>query len=306
MFDYIRENDRKDFRFFKMPHALFTEGLFDALSNEAKLLYGLLLDRMSLSAKNGWQDEKGRIFIHFKNAEVCQKLSIGAQKAVKLLRELVEIGLIERIRIGLGKPDRIYVKQYQNVTIPKENAETVETSENAIVPDDENHNSGILEITTPEFPNAQLTPYKNKTKKFRQIPSNPSADEMDAMRAQIKENIEYDWFADCYADHETISGSQEELDELVEIMTESACTVGTVRIHGQEMAAEVVKSRMLKIGSEHIQYVFDCLKHTTSKIRNIKAYLLTALFNAPATICNHYGAMVRHDLYGKEVTNDVF
>ena len=104
MFDYIRENDRKDFRFFKMPHALFTEGLFDALSNEAKLLYGLLLDRMSLSVKNGWQDEKGRIFIHFKNAEVCQKLRIGAQKAVKLLRELVEIGLIERIRIGLGKP----------------------------------------------------------------------------------------------------------------------------------------------------------------------------------------------------------
>ena len=302
MFDYIRENDRKDFRFFKMPHALFTEGLFDALSNEAKLLYGLLLDRMSLSVKNGWQDEKGRIFIHFKNAEVCQKLSIGAQKAVKLLRELVEIGLIERIRIGLGKPDRIYVKQYQSEPQEQEDVEKAEIA----MPDDDFQHSGISEITTPELPNAQLTPYKNKTKKFRQLPSNPSADVMEAMRAQIKENIEYDWFSDCYADHEKISGSQEELDELVELMTESACTVGTVRIHGQEMAAEVVKSRMLKIGSEHIQYVFDCLKQTTSKIRNIKAYLLTALFNAPATICNHYGAMVRHDLYGKEVTNDVF
>ena len=302
MFDYIRENDQKDYRFFKMPHALFTEGLFDALSNEAKLLYGLLLDRMSLSAKNGWQDEKGRIFIHFKNAEVCQKLRIGAQKAVKLLRELVEIGLIERIRIGLGKPDRIYVKQYQSEPQEQENVEKAEIA----MPDDDLQHSGISEIKTLEFPNAQLTPYKNKTKKFRQIPSNPSADVMEAMRAQIKNNIEYDWFAACYADHETLCGSQEELDELVELMTESACTVGTVRIHGQEMAAEVVKSRMLKIGSEHIQYVFDCLKQTTSKIRNIKAYLLTALFNAPATICIHYGAMVRHDLYGKEVTNDVF
>ena len=302
MFDYIRENDRKDFRFFKMPHALFTEGLFDALSNEATLLYGLLLDRMSLSVKNGWQDEKGRIFIHFKNAEVCQKLRIGAQKAVKLLRELVEIGLIERIRIGLGKPDRIYVKQYQSEPQEQEDVEKAEIA----MPDDDFQHSGISEITTPELPNAQLTPYKNKTKKFRQIPSNPSADVMEAMRAQIKNNIEYDWFAACYADHETLCGSQEELDELVELMTESACTVGTVRIHGQEMAAEVVKSRMLKIGSEHIQYVFDCLKQTTSKIRNIKAYLLTALFNEPATICNHYGAMVRHDLYGKEVTNDVF
>ena len=91
------------------------------------------------------------------------------------------------------------------------------------------------------------------------------------------------------------------MDELVELMTESACATGSVRIHGQDMAAEVVKSRMLKIGSEHIQYVFDCMKRTTSKIRNIRAYLLTALFNAPTTISSYYGAMVRHDLCGGEV-----
>ena len=301
MFDYIRENELQDFRFFKMPHALFTEGQFDALSNEAKLLYGLLLDRMSLSAKNGWQDEDGRVFIHFKNAEVCQKLRIGAQKAVKLLKELVNIGLIERIRIGLGKPDRIYVKQYCSTTIPEENTDPVETPDVVIVPDDENQYSGFSEITTPEFPDAQLPPCNNKTNRFRQITSNLSADEMDEIRAQIKENIEYDWFCDSYADHEKISGSQEELDELVELMTESACATRTVRIHGQEMAAEVVKSRMLKIGSEHIQYVFDCMKRTTSKIRNIRAYLLTALFNAPTTISSYYGAMVRHDLCGEEV-----
>ena len=299
MFDYIRENELKDFRFFKMPHALFTEGVFDALSNEAKLLYGLLLDRMSLSVKNGWQDDAGKVFIHFKIAEVCEKLRIGAQKAVKLLRELVNIGLIERVRIGLGKPDRIYVKQYQSVTISeetKETVETVETPETVIVPDDENHHSGISEIKTPEFPDSQLPQSNNKTNRFRQIKSNPSADEMDAIREQIKENIEYDWFSECYADHEKISGSQEELDELVELMTECACSSGNIRIQGQEMPAEVVKSRMLKIGSDHIQYVLDCLAKTTSKIRNIKAYLLTTLFNATTTISSYYGAMVRHDL----------
>lgn len=296
MFDYVRENELRDFRFFKMPHALFTEGVFEALSNDAKLLYGLLLDRMSLSAKNGWQDAAGKVFIHFKNAEICAKLHIGAQKAVKLLKELVNIGLIERIRIGLGKPDRIYVKQYQSGTISEENAETVETPDAVIVPDDENQNSGISEIKTQEFPDSQLPQYNNKTNRFKQIISNPSADEMDAMREQIKENIEYDWFADCFADHEKINGSQEELDEIVELMTECACTSGTVRIHGQDMSAEVVKSRMLKIGSDHIQYVFDCLKRTASKIRNIKAYLLTTLFNAPTTISSYYGAMVRHDM----------
>ena len=296
MFDYIRENELRDFRFFKMPHALFTEGVFDALSNEAKLLYGLLLDRMSLSVKNGWQDDAGKVFIHFKITEVCEKLRIGAQKAVKLLRELVNIGLIERVRIGLGKPDRIYVKQYQSGTMPEEQAETVETPETEFVPDDENHHSGISEIKTPEFPDSQLPQSNNKTNRFRQIKSNPSADEMDAIREQIKENIEYDWFSECYADHEKISGSQEELDELVELMTECACSSGNIRIQGQEMPAEVVKSRMLKIGSDHIQYVLDCLAKTTSKIRNIKAYLLTTLFNATTTISSYYGAMVRHDL----------
>ena len=175
MFDYIRENELQDFRFFKMPHALFTEGQFDALSNEAKLLYGLLLDRMSLSAKNGWQDEDGRVFIHFRNAEVCQKLRIGAQKAVKLLKELVNIGLIERIRIGLGKPDRIYVKHYQSAPQENENVENAET----IVSDDDFQHSGISENTTPEFPDAQLPQCNNKTNRVRQITSNPSADGLD-------------------------------------------------------------------------------------------------------------------------------
>ena len=115
-------------------------------------------------------------------------------------------------------------------------------------------------------------------------------------RQQIKENIEYDWFTECYADHEKISGSKEELDEMVELMTECACATNPIRIHGQEMPAEVVKSRMLKLTSEHIQYVFDCLARTTTKIGNIKAYLLTALYNAPATISSYYSTLVRHHM----------
>ena len=298
MFDYIYQKADCRCQFFKMPMSLFTDELLAALSNEAKLLYGLLLDRTGLSIMNDWTDENGRVYINFTNAEVCQMLRIGAAKAVKIFKELVTVGLIERIRIGLGKPDRIFVKhiaqpEEQPCNVPEE--VTFDTD-----------NSAISDHEILEFSNADFPQYNNQTNGFRTIKSNPSvhgqrekriSPELFALyRQQIKENIEYDWFAECYADREKIGGSQEELDELVELMTECACATGNIRIHGQEMPAEVVKSRMMKLTSEHIQYVFDCLARTTTKIGNIKAYLLTTLYNAPATISSYYSTLVRHHM----------
>ena len=302
MFDYIYQKADCRCQFFKMPMSLFTDELLSALSNEAKLLYGLLLDRTGLSIMNDWTDENGRVYINFTNAEVCQMLRIGAAKAVKIFKELVTVGLIERIRIGLGKPDRIFVKHIAQPEVQHDPAPEFEPEE---VTFDTDH-SAISNHEIPEFSNADFPQYNNQTTGFRTIKSNPSAhgqrekcispDLVALYREQIKANIEYDWFADCYADHEKISGSQEELDELVELMTECACATGNIRIHGQEMPAEVVKSRMLKLTSEHIQYVFDCLARTTTKIGNIKAYLLTTLYNAPATISSYYSTLVRHHM----------
>ena len=310
MFDYIYQKADCCCQFFKMPMSLFTDELLSALSNEAKLLYGLLLDRTGLSLMNDWTDENGRVYINFTNAEVCRMLRIGAAKAVKIFKELVTVGLIECIRIGLGKPDRIFVK---HIAQPEEQHDAAPESEPKFVPEEvtfDTDNSAISDHEIPEFSNANFPQYNNQTNRCREIQSHPSAQgqreksispELVALyREQIKANIEYDWFADCYADHEKIGGSQEELDELVELMTECACAANPIRIHGQEMPAEVVKSRMLKLTSEHIQYVFDCLARTTSKISNIKAYLLTALYNAPATFSHYYGSLVRHDLYGRQ------
>lgn len=312
MFDYIYENTPSNYLFFKLPQMLFTEPLFEPMSNEAKLLYGLLLDRSSLSARNGWQDGEGHIFINYKNAEICQKLHIGPQKAVKILRELEQVGLIERERIGLGKPDRIYVMQFCNEASSEQPEETIVESLAIPMQNDEIHHSGISEIETPEFPESAFSHNNNQTDTVRTISSDPSypaakmkkesisPQTVESYREQIKANIEYDWFVESYAGHDKIGGSQEELDELVEIMTECACATKPVRIHGQEMPAEIVKSRMLKIGSEHIQYIFDCLSRTTTKIANIKAYLLTALYNAPTTISNYYSTLVRHHMYCRE------
>lgn len=303
MFDYIYQREDCRCQFFKMPLSLFTDGVLAAISNEAKLLYGLLLDRTGLSLMNDWTDENGRVYINFTNAEVCRMLKIGAAKTVKIFRELVEVRLIERIRIGLGKPDRIFVKH-----IAVESEFVPEPAQEDVTFDSET--SANSDDSIPEFSDVQVPHNSNQNNRCRAIRSNLSAQEQrekgispeqySLYREQIKANIEYDWFTDCYADHEKINGSQEELDELVELMTECTCAIKPIRIHGQEMPPEVVRSRMLKIDSEHIQYVFDCLARTTTKIDNIKAYLLTALYNAPATFSHYFGSLVRHDLCSRQ------
>ena len=112
--DYFYGQVGELFSFYRIPKALFLESRFQNLSTDAKTLYGILLDRMSLSAKNGWLDEQGRVFIIFTIEDVKRALCCADNKATKLLRELEEYGLIERKRRGLGKPDLIYVKNFSS------------------------------------------------------------------------------------------------------------------------------------------------------------------------------------------------
>lgn len=117
--------------------------------------------------------------------------------------------------------------------------------------------------------------------------------DMDMYREIIKENICYDCLlSDLPYDHDR-------LEEILELLVETVCsTKKYIRVAGADYPAEVVRSRLLKLDMEHIKFVFDCLKENTTKIRNIKQYLLTTLYNAPTTIGNYYSALVQHDLYG--------
>ena len=112
--DYFYGQSSELFSFYRIPKLLFQDNRFQPLSTDAKTLYGILLDRMSLSARNGWLDKAGRVFIIYTVQEVQDSLGCADKKATKLLRELEEYGLIERKRRGLGKPDLIYVKNFSS------------------------------------------------------------------------------------------------------------------------------------------------------------------------------------------------
>lgn len=116
-------------------------------------------------------------------------------------------------------------------------------------------------------------------------------DKMNIYQEIIKENIEYPYLAERYG--------QERTDEVVDLMLETVLSQRPyIRIAGDDYPREIVRSRFLKVNYSHIEYVFDCLDKNTTKVRNIKAYLLAALYNAPATMDSYYRAEVNHDLYG--------
>ena len=164
-FDYFRGMEAKQCSFYRIPKMLFTAECFRGLSCEAKVLYGLMLDRMGLSIRNRWFDEEDRVYIVFTVEEIAEMMDCGTQKAVKLVKELDAdkgIGLIEKKRLGLGKPNVIYVK---NFMVAKEESPVPEKAGNS---DDEetegkpengnsgDHNSGVVKTTIQEFPESQF------------------------------------------------------------------------------------------------------------------------------------------------------
>lgn len=127
-FDYFTGMEAEQYSFYRVPKVLFTEPCFKTLSCEAKVLYGLMLDRMSLSIKNRWLDSEDRVYIIFTVEEIAELMNCGTQKAVKLVKELDSsngIGLIEKKRLGLGKPNVIYVKNFMIREVPDQKRQVI-------------------------------------------------------------------------------------------------------------------------------------------------------------------------------------
>ncbi len=248
--EFYYGNEAEQFVFYRVPKILFKDKRFSIISSDAKLLYSLFLDRISLSKKNAWIDEEKRVYIYFSIEEIQEEFGVASQKATKMIAELDDIkgcGLIHRKKQGQGK--------YNNTEINNTDFNDI----NPILSHQEKRENDIEE--------------RNR---YEEI---------------IRDNIDYDILVQNNPDVD-IGG-------MVGIMLDAICSKRDyLNINSDSLPKEVVKSRLLKLDSEHINYVIECLKKNTTKVGNIKSYLLTALYNSYTTQDHYYRAEVNHDLYG--------
>lgn len=366
-FDYYYGTQADTYSFYRIPKVLFTSPFFKGLSCEAKVLYGLMLDRMSLSIKNRWFDDEGRVYIMFSIDDVMEYLGCYKQKAVKLVHELDQehgIGLIEKKRIGFGKANTFYVKNFILQDVPEselphqtlENSDdgasanakkpsassisgnkgeseveyAMESPENDANPQCfENQNTRSSKIETLEVRKSKFKKFENQTtdgmkieiqevrksnpnynnhnytekndtesnlsihERMEQIRDKEEMEDRNAYEEFIIENIGFSALCDIYG--------LERATEVLDLLVDTVCTKKSkIIISGEPKSIELVRNRFLKLDYGHIQYVLDCLDKNTTKIRNIRQYMLAALYNAPTTMSQYYTAEVNHDLYGED------
>ena len=282
--DYFYGQAGELFSFFRIPKALFQEQRFQNLSTDAKTLYGILLDRMSLSVKNEWFDKKGRVFIIFTIEDVKRTLRCADNKATRLLRELEKFGLIERKRRGQGKPCLVYVKNF-----------SAESSKERVKNRDNDDSCGSKIACQDPVKSRGIKKKENKTEM-----NNTNlilSDESEKMKNRelleeyFSRSLEIDLLLRLYPDDE------DTLYQIVNLLVDTCATNRkTLRIAGDDKPAEVVRSRFMKLNADHIRFVLKCLAENSNPIRNMKQYLLASLYNSPTTMQLSYQNQTNHDL----------
>ena len=278
-FGYFYQNEPEQFAFYRIPRVLFTDDRFKNLTTEGKVLYGLLLDRVSLSRENGWIDEHGRIYIIFTLSSIRKSMNCAEKTAIKYLTELEIFGLIERIRQGMCKPSLIYVKNFTD----QQKLQFMTCN---------NSSSPSVETTVHDLKKLQANYTNNNNTEFNNTNPILSEDE-DRMGYEkyFMEQLNIEALKQDYPyDREMIDGIMELILDVVCSKRKIICIAGDVK------SVNVVKGRFMKLNMEHIRYVMKCMQENTTKIRSIKQYMLAALYNAPATIDSYYRAEVNHDM----------
>ena len=309
-FNYYYGKEAETFSFFRIPKLLFTDEAFRVLSSDAKVLYGILLDRMSLSMKNGWIDEENKVYIIFTIEEIAETMCCATQKATKILQELDDkkgIGLIEKKRLGLGRPNILYVKNFIIQSSDEEGIEKDEdfTGEEEIINQElldsqlknyENHNSGNVKITKQELLKSQCnktninnTEY-NDTDYNNTSPISPSKEnlvrgslynqdkdmEAELIRKVIKQKIEYPVLIE--------EEEKERIDLILNLITEAIQNKKDIKVNQGSVNYKTVRERLLSLKKEHIKYVLSVLWKNRQNIKNLRAYLISLLYNAHANI----------------------
>ena len=335
-FDYFYGSEAEQFTFYRIPKILITSQFFKKVSDSAKLLYGLMLDRMSLSIRNGWLDDDNRAYIFFTTNDVMEQMCCGTEKATKMLTELDSekgIGLIERVKQGQGKPAIIYLKKFYEL---EDTARSTKLSEiesqdfqESKVKTFENRKTRLSKIESQDF-------WKSKNKTFENRKSGLSEIEKQDFRKSKCNNTDinntdinyiYPINQDNYNIQNSDTQTEEEwidrytktvdeikkqidydylidyaerdiVDEVVNIMAE----VMTVprpkyKIEGDFVEYDAVLNNLKKITAEQLEVCLLAYSRQRQRIRNPKAYWISVLYNIPLTSNIVLQNMVNSDLY---------
>jgi len=253
-----------------VPKVLLSESYRD-ISAEAIVLYIALLDLSTLSEKNGFTDERGT-FVYCSIRQTQELLHCGHDKAGRVYRELETAGLVFREKQGLGKADRIYPQRARS------------RNRTSSPPESQNELYGALEDSVPE----SAKPDTIHTEDIKTECIYTQSIHLDGWVDQIKEQIDYPLLVDKY--------DPEQLEEIVSTMADvMRTTEPTLRINKNNIDTYTVQERYKQLDFTHIEYVMDRLRSNTREITNVRAYLMTALYNAPSTIVTYYQAQVNHN-----------
>ena len=297
--EYFYGEQADSYSFYRIPRQLITGEKYKGLSVEAKLLYGMMLDRMGLSLRNGWLDKTGRVYIYYTVEEIQGDLGCGHVKAGRLLAELDTvkgIGLIERVRQGQGKPTKIYVKKFspdppsqgEKSGLPRQPQNGGQDSAKAEFRSAASCRSGHTENGGAERQKPAGSYIENNYPESSYTDQSIVPEEVEQLTEAVREQIDYPLLALSYPgdDPDCI------LELICDVLSSSA---SGIKIGGETIPTAKVQTRFRRLQFDHVAYVLDSLRETTTKIINIRAYLLTALYNAPLTIGPYYSAAVRHD-----------
>ena len=326
-FDYYYGVEAEQFTFVRVPKVLFTDKEhFGVLSNEAKLLYGLLLERMSLSRKNNWIDKHNRVYIIFPVEEIEESLNVGHEKALNLLKELDDqsgIGLVRKKRRGLGLPSILYVKNF--IVKGEQNTNRVPTSRST-----ENEFQKVGKTDFKKFENQTSANPKNRLLEVRNSDPNnidinntdmsytydqsidpprtdfqnfsPGADglidgiDRNTVEEEVKKQIDYDCLI-SYSDSSVVQMAEEIKDLMVDVL----CGERSVVSEGKRVSEETAKSAYRKITFDHVQYVMKSLVSYPDKISRIDRFLTASLFNSVYTLTNSTFAGFEYDMRMKMI-----
>lgn len=324
-FDYYYGIEAEQFTFVRVPKVLFTDKEhFGGLSNEAKLLYGLLLERMSLSRKNNWIDKHNRVYVIFPVEEIEESLNVGHEKALNLLKELDDqsgIGLVKKKRRGLGLPSILYVKNF--IVKGEQNTDRVPTSRSTENEFQEvgktdfkksekqtsaNPKNRLLEVRNSDSNNIDINntdmsyTYDQSIDQSRFGFQNfsPGADglidgiDRNTVEEEVKKQIDYD----CLISHPDSSVVQM-AEEIKDLMVDVLCGERSVVSEGKRVSEESAKSAYRKITFDHVQYVMKSLVSYPDKISRIDRFLTTSLYNSVYTLTNSTFAGFEHDMQMK-------